>query len=85
MRKKLGLTIVEQAIALVPGFEYVVRKLEQQVHKGDRAIAHIRFTSTALPCLWFILTGRNGVVIPVYTIISTKACNISMDVRSILS
>lgn len=31
MRKKSGLTIVEQAIMLVPGFENVVRKLEQQV------------------------------------------------------
>lgn len=31
MRKKTGITIVEQAIALVPGFEGVVGKLEQQV------------------------------------------------------
>jgi len=31
MRKKSGLIIVEQAIALVPEFERVVRKLEQQV------------------------------------------------------
>jgi integrase/recombinase XerD len=31
MRKKSGLTIIEQAIVLVPGFENVVRKLEQQV------------------------------------------------------
>ncbi len=31
MRKKSGLTIVEHAIVLVPGFENVVRKLEQQV------------------------------------------------------
>lgn len=31
MRKKPGFTIVEQAIVLVPGFEMVVRKLEQQV------------------------------------------------------
>ena len=31
MRKKSGFTIVEQAIALVPGFENVVKKLEQQV------------------------------------------------------
>ena len=31
MRKKSGLTIVEQAIVLVPEFENVVRKLEQQV------------------------------------------------------
>jgi integrase/recombinase XerD len=31
MRKKSGLTIVEQAIVLVPEFEGVVRKLEQQV------------------------------------------------------
>ena len=31
MRKKSGFTIVEQAIVLVPGFENVVRKLEQQV------------------------------------------------------
>ncbi len=31
MRKKSGLTIVEQAIVLVPGFEHVVRKLEQLV------------------------------------------------------
>jgi integrase/recombinase XerD len=31
MRKKSGLTIVEQAIVLVPEFEKVVRKLEQQV------------------------------------------------------
>ena len=31
MRKKSGFTIVEQAIVLVPEFENVVRKLEQQV------------------------------------------------------
>src|SRR6056297_1462629 len=31
MRKKSGFTIVEQAITLVPDFEKVVRKLEQQV------------------------------------------------------
>jgi integrase/recombinase XerD len=31
MRKKSGLTIVEKAIALVPEFENVVRKLDQQV------------------------------------------------------
>lgn len=31
MRKKSGFTIVEQAIVLVPDFERVVRKLEQQV------------------------------------------------------
>ena len=31
MRKKSGFTIVEQAIVLVPEFEKIVRKLEQQV------------------------------------------------------
>ncbi|MDP3889046.1 MAG: tyrosine-type recombinase/integrase [bacterium] len=31
MRKKSGLTIVEQAVVLVPEFENVVRKLDQQV------------------------------------------------------
>jgi site-specific recombinase XerD len=31
MRKKSGFTIVEQAIMLVPEFENVVRKLEQQL------------------------------------------------------
>jgi integrase/recombinase XerD len=31
MRKKSGFTIVEQAIMLVPEFEKVVRKLDQQV------------------------------------------------------
>ena len=31
MRKKSGFTIVEQAIVLVPEFEKVVRRLEQQV------------------------------------------------------
>jgi hypothetical protein len=31
MRKKSGFTIVEQAIVLIPEFEKVVRKLEQQV------------------------------------------------------
>lgn len=31
MRKKSGLTIVEQAIVLVPEFENVVRKMDQQV------------------------------------------------------
>jgi hypothetical protein len=31
MRKKSGLTIIEQAVVLVPEFEKVVRKLEQQV------------------------------------------------------
>ena len=32
MSKKSGLTIVEQTIMLVPEFENVVRKLEQQVN-----------------------------------------------------
>ena len=31
MRKKSGFTLVEQAIMLVPEFENVVRKMEQQV------------------------------------------------------
>lgn len=31
MRKKSGFTMVEQAVVLVPEFEKVVRKLEQQV------------------------------------------------------
>jgi hypothetical protein len=31
MRKKSGFTMIEQAIMLVPEFENVVRKLEQQV------------------------------------------------------
>jgi hypothetical protein len=31
MRKKSGFTFVEQAIVLVPEFEMVVHKLEQQV------------------------------------------------------
>ena len=31
MKKKTGLTIVERAIIAVPGFEGVVKKLEQQV------------------------------------------------------
>lgn len=31
MRKKIGLTIVEQAIASIPGFKQVVKKLDQQV------------------------------------------------------
>ena len=31
MRKKSGFTMVEQAILLVPEFENVVHKLEQQV------------------------------------------------------
>ena len=31
MRKKSGFTIVEQAIVLVPEFENVVRKMDQQV------------------------------------------------------
>ncbi len=31
MRKKPGFTMVEQAVVLVPEFEKVVRKLEQQV------------------------------------------------------
>ena len=31
MRKKSGFTMIEQAIVLVPEFEKVVRKLEQQV------------------------------------------------------
>ncbi|MDI3526683.1 MAG: hypothetical protein PWR03_866 [Tenuifilum sp.] len=30
MRKKLGFSIVEQAIVLVPEFEKIVRKLEKQ-------------------------------------------------------
>ena len=39
MRKKSGFTIVEQAIVIVPEFEKVVRKLDQQVTlRGQRKI-----------------------------------------------
>ena len=31
MRKKMSLTVVERAIVAVPGFEMVLKKLEQQV------------------------------------------------------
>ena len=39
MRKKSGFTIVEQAIALVPEFENVVRKMEQQVILRGQSIS----------------------------------------------
>mgnify|MGYP001016236431 CR=1 FL=1 len=59
MRKKAGLTIVEQAIIAVPGFDKVVKKLEQQVTlRGQsqstlnnyiRRIAHISLHFGQLP------------------------------------
>ena len=49
MRKKSGLTIVEQAIMLVPEFEKVVRKLEQQVTlRGQSKSTLQNYTSTML-------------------------------------
>ena len=52
MRKKSGLTIIEQAIALVPEFEKVVRKLEQQVTlRGQRKSTLQNYTSTMLSAL----------------------------------
>jgi hypothetical protein len=49
MRKKSGLTIVEQAIVLVPEFEKVVRKLEQQVTlRGQSKSTLQNYTSTPL-------------------------------------
>ncbi len=44
-----GFTIVEQAITLVPEFEKVVRKLEQQVTlRGQSKSTLQNYTSTAL-------------------------------------
>ena len=49
MRKKSGFTIVEQAIVLVPEFEKVVRKLEQQVTlRGQSKSTLQNYTSTML-------------------------------------
>ena len=49
MRKKSGLTIVEQAIVLVPEFEKVVRKLEQQVAlRGQSKSTLQNYTSAML-------------------------------------
>ena len=49
MRKKSGFTIVEQAITLVPEFENVVRKLEQQVTLLGQSKSTLQnYTSTAL-------------------------------------
>ena len=42
MRKKSGFTIVEQAIVLVPEFEKVVRKLEQQVTLRGQSISTLQ-------------------------------------------
>ena len=42
MRKKSGFTIVEQAIVLVPEFEKVVRKLEQQVTLRGQSISTLK-------------------------------------------
>jgi hypothetical protein len=41
MRKKSGFTIVEQAIVLVPEFEKVAGKLEQQVNRPRAAFLNI--------------------------------------------
>jgi hypothetical protein len=54
MRKKSGFTIVEQAIVLVPEFEKVVRKLEQQVTLRGQSKVLYKITSGALRCLWSI-------------------------------
>jgi len=47
MRKKSGFTIVEQAIVLVPEFENVVRKPDQQlilkISKNHRSVHSIYF------------------------------------------
>ena len=42
MRKKSGFTIVEQAIVLVPEFEKVVRKLEQQVTLCGQSVSTLK-------------------------------------------
>ncbi len=42
MRKKSGFTIVEQAIVLVPEFEKVVRKLEQQVTLRGQSLSTLK-------------------------------------------
>ncbi len=42
MRKKSGFTIVEQAIVLVPEFEKVVQKLEQQVALRGQSISTLQ-------------------------------------------
>ena len=42
MRKKSGFTIVEQAIVLVPEFEKVVRKLEQQVSLRGQSMSTLQ-------------------------------------------
>ena len=59
MRKKSGMTMVEQAILLVPEFENVVHKLEQQVVlRGQSKSTLNNYISTSsiqasgvLPCL----------------------------------
>ena len=59
MRKKSGFTMVEQAILLVPEFENVVHKLEQQVVlRGQSKSTLNNYISTGsmqesgiLPCL----------------------------------
>ncbi len=59
MRKKSGMTMVEQAILLVPEFENVVHKLEQQVVlRGQSKSTLNNYISTGsmqesgvLPCL----------------------------------
>jgi len=68
MRKKSGFTIVEQAVVLVPEFEKVVRKLEQQVtlrgqskstlHNYIRRIALFVIHFGKLPCLNTLLFGH---------------------------
>jgi hypothetical protein len=50
MRKKSDFTIVEQAIVLVPEFEKVVRKLEQQVTLRGQSTPCCPVTSEAASC-----------------------------------
>ena len=64
MRKKSGFTFVEQAIVLVPEFEMVVHKLEQQLRYEGRVGVLCKTTSAELPFLSFILVSCPRRLIP---------------------
>ena len=54
MKKKSGLTFIEKAIVLVPEFELVVRKLEQQVTLRGQSISTLQ---NYIRRIAFLVTG----------------------------
>ena len=64
VRKKSSFTFVEQVIMLVPEFEMVVHKQEQQVTLRGQSRSTLKTTSAELPFLSFILASFPRRLIP---------------------